>query len=126
VTSCIILNQDVLGAGNLNIQLQEGLNPATPSNVERFGWSFPPGDRGMETQDDYDREVFNGDLGTVVRSQPVRCFRYEFLTAILPSRNVKTSQPCTSIQTPSGLVPVNTHSETPRFPAIKLLISTWN
>ncbi len=35
--------------------------------VERFGWKFAPGDRVMETQNDYDREVFNGDLGAVLR-----------------------------------------------------------
>src|SRR5215203_910601 len=61
------MNRGVLGARNLNIQLQEVLNPNPPSKVERFGWRFSPGDRVMETQNDYDREVFNGDLGTVVR-----------------------------------------------------------
>lgn len=61
------MNRGVLGARNLNIQLQEVLNPNPPTKVERFGWRFSPGDRVMETQNDYDREVFNGDLGTVVR-----------------------------------------------------------
>jgi exodeoxyribonuclease V alpha subunit len=58
------MNRGVLGARNLNIQLQEVLNPNPPAKVERFGWRFSPGDRVMETQNDYDREVFNGDLGT--------------------------------------------------------------
>ena len=61
------MNRGVLGARNLNIELQEVLNPNPPAKVERFGWRFSPGDRVMETQNDYDREVFNGDLGTVVR-----------------------------------------------------------
>lgn len=61
------MNRGVLGARNLNVQLQEVLNPSPLSKVERFGWRFSPGDRIMETQNDYDREVFNGDLGTVVR-----------------------------------------------------------
>ncbi|MFC4173436.1 ATP-dependent RecD-like DNA helicase [Microvirga sp. GCM10011540] len=60
------MNRGVLGARNLNIQLQEVLNPNPPAKVERFGWRFSPGDRVMETQNDYDREVFNGDLGTVL------------------------------------------------------------
>ncbi|MXQ12221.1 SF1B family DNA helicase RecD2 [Microvirga makkahensis] len=60
------MNRGVLGARNLNIQLQDVLNPNPPAKVERFGWRFSPGDRVMETQNDYDREVFNGDLGTVV------------------------------------------------------------
>jgi exodeoxyribonuclease V alpha subunit len=61
------MNRGVLRARNLNIQLQEVLNPNPPTRVERFGWRFSPGDRVMETQNDYDREVFNGDLGMVVR-----------------------------------------------------------
>jgi len=61
------MNRGVLGARNLNIELQQVLNPKPPASVERFGWRFSPGDRVMETQNDYDREVFNGDQGTVVR-----------------------------------------------------------
>lgn len=54
-----------LGSRNLNHALQRVLNPAPPAQVERFGWRFAPGDRVMETRNDYDRDVFNGDLGTV-------------------------------------------------------------
>lgn len=61
------MNRGVLGARNLNHELQRILNPNPPATVERFGWRFSPGDRVMETQNDYDREVFNGDLGTVDR-----------------------------------------------------------
>ena len=61
------MNRGVLGARNLNHELQKVLNPNPPAAVERFGWRFSPGDRVMETQNDYDRDVFNGDLGTVAR-----------------------------------------------------------
>jgi exodeoxyribonuclease V alpha subunit len=61
------MNRGVLGARNLNVELQRVLNPNPPATVERFGWRFSPGDRVMETQNDYDREVFNGDLGMVDR-----------------------------------------------------------
>ena len=61
------MNRGVLGARNLNHELQRILNPNPPAFVERFGWRFSPGDRVMETQNDYDREVFNGDLGMVDR-----------------------------------------------------------
>ncbi|KQP30060.1 recombinase RecD [Methylobacterium sp. Leaf104] len=57
----------VLGSRNLNHELQRVLNPPPETAVERFGWRFSPGDRVMETQNDYDRDVFNGDLGRVVR-----------------------------------------------------------
>ena len=61
------MNRGVLGARNLNHELQRVLNPNPPQQIERFGWRFAPGDRVMETQNDYDREVFNGDLGMVTR-----------------------------------------------------------
>src|SRR5215211_1503125 len=61
------MQRGVLGARNLNHELQHVLNPNPPATVERFGWRFSPGDRVMETQNDYDREVFNGDLGMVAR-----------------------------------------------------------
>src|SRR5215212_3132695 len=61
------MQRGVLGARNLNHELQRVLNPNPPATVERFGWRFAPGDRVMETQNDYDREVFNGDLGSVAR-----------------------------------------------------------
>ncbi len=61
------MNRGALGARNLNHELQAVLNPNPPAMVERFGWKFAPGDRVMETQNDYDREVFNGDLGAVLR-----------------------------------------------------------
>ncbi|MCX4195494.1 AAA family ATPase [Methylobacterium organophilum] len=61
------MQRGVLGARNLNHELQAVLNPNPSVSAERFGWRFSPGDRVMESQNDYDREVFNGDLGTVAR-----------------------------------------------------------
>jgi exodeoxyribonuclease V alpha subunit len=61
------MQRGLLGARNLNHELQAVLNPNPRTSVERFGWRFSPGDRVMESQNDYDREVFNGDLGMVDR-----------------------------------------------------------
>ena len=61
------MQRGVLGARNLNHELQAVLNPNPSILVERFGWRFSPRDRVMESQNDYDREVFNGDLGTMAR-----------------------------------------------------------
>ena len=41
--------------------------PPAEQAVERFGSTFGPGDKVMQTENDYDREVFNGDLGRVLR-----------------------------------------------------------
>jgi exodeoxyribonuclease V alpha subunit len=54
-----------LGVRNLNLLLQEALNQSAPG-VTRFGWTFRVGDRVMQTVNDYDKEVFNGDIGRVV------------------------------------------------------------
>ena len=61
-----------LGARALNAALQAALNPARPgaAEVERFGWRFREGDRVMQTENDYDKDVFNGDVGRVAKVDP--------------------------------------------------------
>jgi len=54
-----------VGARSLNIELQAALNPAGERKVERFGWTFAPGDKVMQLDNDYEKEVFNGDVGFV-------------------------------------------------------------
>ena len=61
------MNRGGLGARSLNIELQKALNPPGEARVERFGWTFGPGDKVMQVENDYDREVYNGDLGIVQR-----------------------------------------------------------
>ena len=53
------------GSRALNIELQQLLNPDPTEHVERFGWRFAPGDKVMQVANDYEKEVFNGDLGTI-------------------------------------------------------------
>jgi len=53
-----------LGCRNLNDLLQHALNPSGPS-VERFGWTFRVGDKVMQMINNYDKDVFNGDIGRV-------------------------------------------------------------
>ncbi len=61
------MNRGGLGARALNLELQRALNPPGEHRVERFGWSFGPGDKVMQVANDYEREVFNGDLGVISR-----------------------------------------------------------
>jgi exodeoxyribonuclease V alpha subunit len=61
------MNRGGLGARSLNIELQKALNPPGEARVERFGWTFCPGDKVMQIENDYHREVYNGDLGIVQR-----------------------------------------------------------
>jgi exodeoxyribonuclease V alpha subunit len=52
------------GARSLNLALQLALNPTGPS-VERYGWTFRAGVKVMQTSNDFDKDVFNGDIGRV-------------------------------------------------------------
>ena len=57
-----------VGVDNLNRQLQEALNPAADGKPERSfaGRAFRLGDRVMQVRNNYDKEVYNGDLGRIV------------------------------------------------------------
>ena len=59
------MNRGGVGARSLNIELQAVLNPAGENKVERFGSTFAPGDKIMQIENDYDKEVYNGDIGYV-------------------------------------------------------------
>ena len=60
------MNRSVLGARNLNQVLQTALNPGDGGpEIQRFGWTFRIDDRVIQTENDYNRDVFNGDLGII-------------------------------------------------------------
>jgi exodeoxyribonuclease V alpha subunit len=61
------------GVSNLNICLQEALNPASPQKPERRlgGRAFRVGDKVMQTRNNYVKEVYNGDIGRVTGIDPV-------------------------------------------------------
>jgi exodeoxyribonuclease V alpha subunit len=61
------MNRGGLGARALNLELQNALNPPGDRRVERFGWTYAEGDKVMQIENDYDRDVYNGDLGIVSR-----------------------------------------------------------
>ena len=58
------MQRGVVGAANLNMALQNALNP-TQIALNRGGYSFRQGDRVMQLRNNYDKDVFNGDLGYV-------------------------------------------------------------
>jgi len=64
------MNRGGVGARSLNIELQAALNPAGERKVERFGWTFAPGDKVMQIANDYDKEVYNGDIGYIADVDP--------------------------------------------------------
>lgn len=58
------MHKGIAGTQNLNQVLQETLNPS--KQEIRFGFdSFRPGDRIIQTRNNYDKSIFNGDIGTI-------------------------------------------------------------
>ncbi len=58
------MQRGIVGAANLNMALQQALNPSGVS-LNRSGYSFRQSDRVMQLRNNYDKDVFNGDLGFV-------------------------------------------------------------
>jgi exodeoxyribonuclease V alpha subunit len=59
------MHKGTVGAANLNAELQKTLNPSTHS-VSRAGRIFKIGDKVMQIRNNYDKDVFNGDIGRIV------------------------------------------------------------
>ena len=63
------MNRGSLGIRELNVRLQTELNPARADEpvMEKFGWQFRVRDKVIQTENDYDKDVFNGDIGQIVK-----------------------------------------------------------
>jgi len=60
------MRRNQLGCENLNVVLQEALNPGGPA-LRRFGRQYKAGDRVLQVRNNYDKDVFNGDIGQIER-----------------------------------------------------------
>lgn len=58
------MQKGVVGATNLNLALQEALNPQG-DGLRRSGFIFRRDDKVMQIRNNYDKEVFNGDIGII-------------------------------------------------------------
>jgi exodeoxyribonuclease V alpha subunit len=113
------MNRGAVGARSLNIELQAALNPAGDSKVERFGWTFSPGDKVMQIENDYDKEIYNGDIGTLEDVDPAegeltanfdgRTVTYEFgeLDTLVPAY-AATIHKSQGSEYPAVVIPVMT------------------
>ena len=54
-----------LGARNINLVLQETLNPKGVE-VQKYGWTFRVNDKVMQIENNYDKDVYNGDIGRII------------------------------------------------------------
>ncbi len=53
------------GARSLNTELQKVLNPNYEKGITRFGQIFAVGDKVMQTENNYDKDTYNGDIGVI-------------------------------------------------------------
>ncbi|MFZ4116061.1 MAG: ATP-dependent RecD-like DNA helicase [Chthoniobacterales bacterium] len=62
------MHRGSLGIQELNLRLQEALNPKRPDRMEHqaYGLLFREGDKIIQTSNNYDKEVFNGDIGRIL------------------------------------------------------------
>ncbi|MFH1137700.1 MAG: ATP-dependent RecD-like DNA helicase [Pseudomonadota bacterium] len=58
------MHRGLAGTENLNMELQKRLNPGA-GGLERGGYALRAGDRVMQIRNNYDKDVFNGDIGRV-------------------------------------------------------------
>lgn len=67
------MNRGSLGAREMNILLQQAVNPVRPDEpvVDKFGWQFRQRDKVIQLRNNYDKEVFNGDIGQITTIDPV-------------------------------------------------------
>ncbi|MBD3231842.1 ATP-dependent RecD-like DNA helicase [Candidatus Dependentiae bacterium] len=69
-SNCVVLtpmNRGIVGTQRINQELQSILNPETTNckQISRFGQVYRLGDRVMQIRNNYDKFIFNGDLGTI-------------------------------------------------------------
>lgn len=114
----IPMRRGELGVYNLNSLLQNALNPHGES-IERFGVTFRIGDRVMQTENDYEKDVFNGDMGFVSqinKEEHTLSVRYEHadveydfeeLDEIIPSYAI-TVHKSQGSEYPCVIVPIHT------------------
>jgi len=59
------MTRGLIGTRNLNIELQKALNPPSEHSIQRFGYHFSVGDKVMQIENNYNKDVYNGDIGFI-------------------------------------------------------------
>jgi len=59
------MSQGIVGTHNLNRELQERLNPVVENSLDRFGVNYRVNDKVMQIKNNYDKDIYNGDIGFI-------------------------------------------------------------
>jgi exodeoxyribonuclease V alpha subunit len=65
------MHKGVAGVGNLNASLQAALNPRS-QGLKTVSGEFRPGDKLIQLRNNYDKDLFNGDIGQVLAIDGVK------------------------------------------------------
>jgi exodeoxyribonuclease V alpha subunit len=116
------MHRGAAGVGALNLLLQERLNPARDGvpELRSGGRAFRPGDRVLQLKNDYDLQVFNGDLGTVRAVDPVA---QELEVALDDGRTVRYPSAGLFALTHAHAVTIH-KAQGAEFPAVVLVLLT--
>jgi exodeoxyribonuclease V alpha subunit len=60
------MNRGGLGARSLNVELQARLNGNSEPKITKYGSTYAPGDKVIQNVNNYDKDVFNGDIGRIL------------------------------------------------------------
>lgn len=60
------MNRGGLGARSLNVELQARLNGDSEPKITKYGSTYAPGDKVIQNVNNYDKDVFNGDIGRIL------------------------------------------------------------
>jgi exodeoxyribonuclease V alpha subunit len=116
------MHRGEVGIGALNLQLQERLNPGREGVPEARagGRVYRPGDRVLQLRNDYELQVFNGDLGTVQAIDPVA----QALTLLLDDGRTVT-YPFASLFALTHAYAISVHkAQGAEFPAVVIPLLT--
>lgn len=115
------MNRGPLGTEELNRILQEALNPAAPGkpSLQRGDRTFRNGDRVMQIENNYDKDVFNGDVGSIVDVDAAE----SKLVVSFDARRVTYEKTDLSQLTPAYAVTIH-KSQGSEYPAVVVPIHT--
>ncbi len=110
-----------VGVGNLNQRLQTALNPPGPDKPERRlgGRAFRAGDRVIQLRNNYDLDVFNGDVGRIAAIDPVK----QSLTVDMGDRRVEYDWASADELTHAYAISVH-RSQGSEYPAVVMPVMT--
>jgi exodeoxyribonuclease V alpha subunit len=61
------MNKGIVGTHNLNRELQRTLNPPTAESLQKQAFTYSVGDKVIQIENNYDKDVYNGDIGTILK-----------------------------------------------------------